>query len=144
MSAIDKKEKSCTKCGNCMSTTLFYKQRQTSEKGSVWYYYDSMCKKCRLTYSKDRSSSYKQDAVDYKGGKCLDCGLIDDPALFDFHHRDATKKDFEIGQAKNKYLTDRVKKELDKCDLLCCMCHRRRHIKIRTETKNKHTHHTSN
>jgi len=42
-------------------------------------------------------------------------------SAFDFHHRDPTAKSFNIS---NKKTWEIIKEELDKCDLLCCLCHR--------------------
>lgn len=128
MAAIDQTHKSCTRCKNTYSTDLFYKQKQMGDNGKCYHYYDSMCKECRNDYTSERATNYKKAAFDYKGGKCFDCGLVDNPSLYDFHHIDPLGKDFEIGQRKSKILNEEVKKELDKCVLLCALCHRRRHV----------------
>jgi hypothetical protein len=44
-----------------------------------------------------------------------------------FHHRDPSEKDFAI--SGTSWAWDRIKKELDKCDLLCMNCHAERHEK---------------
>ena len=62
------------------------------------------------------------------GGKCADCGLKDDPSVFDFHHLDPSKKEIAFGSRGGKSF-DTLKPELDKCILLCANCHRKRHIK---------------
>lgn len=70
----------------------------------------------------------KLEAVNYLGGACKDCGLKDQCVdIYDFHHIDPNKKDFEI--AKNNRKCDKIKQELNKCILLCSNCHRRRHSK---------------
>ena len=127
MKAIEKKQKRCTRCKKIKKSSSFYKQRQIGKNGQVWEYYDSMCRKCRTIYSRERACNQKIKAIKYKGGKCYDCGLIDHPNLYDFHHPSDVKKDFEI--SKYKYKSSLLFfKEVDKCVLLCCMCHRRRHI----------------
>jgi 5-methylcytosine-specific restriction endonuclease McrA len=65
------------------------------------------------------------------GGRCVDCGT-DDAVLLQFHHRDQSTKEFELGRALNsgatlKYSLDIMVAELEKCDLLCANCHTKRH-----------------
>lgn len=78
--------------------------------------------------------SIKLRAIAYLGGKCQDpdCVLqnVELPwYAYDFHHRDPSIKSFEISDIMRSYVTEEmVIQELDKCDLLCCICHRKRHI----------------
>ncbi len=69
----------------------------------------------------------KREAVEYLGGQCQQCGLEDECVnVYDFHHRDPNDKDYEI--AAKRYLSfEEMKKELNKCDLLCAICHRKIH-----------------
>jgi hypothetical protein len=64
-------------------------------------------------------------AVEYKGGKCHDCGGVFPACVYDFHHLDSSKKDFMIGRTNRGW--DKLRPELDKCDMLCSNCHRIRH-----------------
>lgn len=69
-------------------------------------------------------------AFDYKGRYCVGCGLdsFEHPWNIDFHHRNPKEKKFCV---KNKiYIAyfKNIKDELDKCDLLCCGCHRKIHF----------------
>lgn len=68
-------------------------------------------------------------AIDYKGSKCMDCGLLTDAlSVYEFHHRDPSLKEFKVFILwTKKFDWDLVKKEIDKCDLLCANCHRIRH-----------------
>jgi hypothetical protein len=68
----------------------------------------------------------KQWAIEYKGGKCARCGGVFHPAVYDFHHKDPTQKDFAPARALRLSI-ERAKAELDKCDLLCSNCHRLTH-----------------
>ena len=69
-------------------------------------------------------------SVNYLGGKCKQCGWSGDLSGFDFHHRDKDEKHFDPSAAKlaNKSW-EVVKQELNKCDLLCAICHRKEHSK---------------
>jgi len=128
--AIDAKEKTCKKCEETLSTKEFYTQKQVSPNGIVCEYYDSLCKECRKKYSSERRKKYKLKAIEYKGGKCVDC--LDkydgkNACIFDFHHlRD---KEFNISGLLLEKSMIKLKVEADKCVLLCANCHRKRTIK---------------
>ena len=87
--------------------------------------YSSYCKKCFSIYCSNRWIQKKKDAVKYKGGICIDCKSTFDYYLYDFHHLDSNTKEFDWNKLR-LYGWNRIKSELDKCVLLCCMCHRRR------------------
>ena len=70
----------------------------------------------------------KQRAVKYKGGKCQICGYDKCENALVFHHLDPKQKDFAIGQKYNLGWSQ-LKKELDKCILLCANCHAEEHAK---------------
>ena len=75
---------------------------------------------------KNHRQKIKEKAIEYKGGCCEKCGYDKCKWAFDFHHLDSTKKDFSL--SKNITLSwDKVKKELDKCILVCANCHREIH-----------------
>ncbi len=90
-----------------------------------WDCRDSYCKPCRREYQNERVRSVKKQAIEYLGGKCVDCGYVGHPCVFDFHHLDPQSKDFSFGSTYRKF--DRIVEELDKCVLLCSNCHRLRH-----------------
>ena len=88
--------------------------------------------KARLSTARARKVyTQKKRYVKYLGGECLHCGLVANPCnlpVFDFHHRDPSQKDFGIGD----HVTSdwqKLRSELDKCDLLCANCHRLIHAK---------------
>lgn len=65
----------------------------------------------------------KKDAlIEYKGGKCVDCGGVFPRVCMGFDHRDPDSKLFSIGLAMGKPLEE-LKIEVDKCDLVCANCH---------------------
>ena len=68
----------------------------------------------------------KINAVAYKGGKCEKCGYNKNYTALDFHHINPSKKDFNIASGSIKSW-EKVKQELDKCQLLCANCHREVH-----------------
>jgi hypothetical protein len=91
----------------------------------------NLCGTCCTNVRRYRT---KKKAVDYKGGECQGegCGWSGDISGFDFHHLDPSEKDFELNSAiiASKKWVD-VEKELDKCKLLCALCHRLEHSKFK-------------
>lgn len=63
-------------------------------------------------------------------GPCEDCGAHFDPHLLHFHHERGPRS-FCITSAGNKPIEE-VCQELRKCDLLCAVCHSKRHGKTMT------------
>jgi hypothetical protein len=94
------------------------------------------CKKCNYESVAKKRKNYKQILVEYKGGKCEICGYDKCIEALDFHHKDPTQKDFNISASKICNI-ETLKKEVDKCMLLCANCHREIHYKIRQEKEKK-------
>ncbi len=63
----------------------------------------------------------KLELVKYKGGKCEICGYDRCVRALEFHHTDINDKDFTISGKSWSY--ERLKKEVDKCILVCSNCH---------------------
>ena len=62
-----------------------------------------------------------------KSLKCSKCGE-NHPATIDFHHTE--KKEQNISKmVGDGYSVERIKKELEKCNVLCANCHRKIHFK---------------
>ena len=91
----------------------------------------TLCKRCHSVHTIDAFRQKKQLAVDYKGGKCQRCGYHKSLRSLQFHHRDPDKKDIKFSSNWLKRAScERMKKELDKCDLLCGNCHGEVHDEI--------------
>ena len=118
----------CVKCNEYKSLSEFY-QRRGKEGGSVY------CKKCTGDQTLERQRLLKEQAVDYKGGKCCKCGYCKYQGALEFHHLDPTQKDFSLSQVKGNKFNDIIKKELDKCILVCANCHREIHGKLNNNDK---------
>jgi hypothetical protein len=82
--------------------------------------------KCPACVKKTKSKEVKQRAVEYLGGQCVDCKFQGHWVAFDFDHNDPAAKSFKIS-GSYMFLWRHLKKELDKCVLRCCRCHRIRH-----------------
>lgn len=67
-------------------------------------------------------------ANDYKRERgCCECSVTD-PAVLDFHHRRQETKLMDVGDMiTHGYGTEKLRKEMEKCDVLCSNCHRKEH-----------------
>lgn len=65
----------------------------------------------------------KTRLVEYHGGKCVDCGLVAPPYLYEFDHRDPSTKLFGISTGDSTSFEALLAESL-KCDLVCPNCHR--------------------
>ena len=71
-----------------------------------------------------RRKKIREMAVEYKGGKCELCGYNRCIDALEFHHRDVTQKDFSISRRGYTRSWAMVKREIEKCILVCANCHR--------------------
>lgn len=76
---------------------------------------------------REKRPAYKLRCIEYLGGKCVRCGYNHCAAVMNFHHRDPSQKEFQIGGGGGLRTWEQAKMELDKCDLLCATCHREEH-----------------
>lgn len=112
--------KFCHRCNQTKHVSEFY---QRKSRPSVSAY----CKRCSNDECLERQRKLKELAVNYKGGKCVVCGYNKYLGALEFHHTDPTKKDFSISASSAKTFNEKIKKELDKCMLVCSNCHREIH-----------------
>jgi hypothetical protein len=71
----------------------------------------------------------KLELIEYKGGRCQRCGYNKPvPGAYEFHHKDPNVKDFQI--SGSTVAIEKMKAEVDKCDLLCACCHAEVHDEI--------------
>lgn len=64
--------------------------------------------------------------IDHKGGKCEVCGYDKCVAALEFHHTNPLEKDFTV--SGRSWSFERMKKEVEKCKLLCSNCHKEIHF----------------
>lgn len=89
---------------------------------------DSLTKKQKTAIMvSERRRKLKDMAIKYKGGKCEKCGYNKCNGALDFHHLNPLEKDFSISSTGTTKSFERIKKELDKCILVCANCHREIH-----------------
>ena len=97
----------CKTCG---------RQYKRSRTGNKCY---NSCGSCNTNL---RRFKLKINLVEYKGGKCEICGYNRATQVLQFHHLDPSKKEFTIG-GNHSLSLEKLKKEVDKCILLCSNCH---------------------
>lgn len=131
------KTKQCSGCGVKKPITEFTNRKGSSDG------YNARCRKCTQAFAKrhyDENRGYyltkarKKEAAYFEwfsslkeGRSCEQCGESH-PACLDFHHRDPSKKEFDLGMVKRKqFAKQRVLDEIAKCAVLCSNCHRKLH-----------------
>lgn len=71
----------------------------------------------------ERRKRLRAMACEYGGGKCVICGYNKSGRALSFHHLDPKKKDFGLSYKGLTRSWEKIRKELDKCILLCANCH---------------------
>lgn len=120
-------KKCCPRCKQEKSNIHFYLRRNGKD-------FSTYCKSCSLEETIERVKKFKESCVVYKGGKCQRCGYNKYFGALEFHHRNPIEKDFSISSAKVTVFGDKIKKELDKCDILCSNCHKEEHNRLNETT----------
>ncbi len=116
------REKKCAKCHK-----KFFTKKQAKTRR---YCYDCIPEE---NYSGNEiRKRIKTWSLDYKGKKCECCGYDKCIEALDFHHINPEEKDFNISDRDIKLDWEDIKKELDKCIVVCSNCHREIHAGIRT------------
>lgn len=128
-------------CGRCNQSKVpedFNKSSRASDGRQ------SYCRACSKSHYRDNSIRHKANTsrrnkaigAEYQwriwqhlaSNPCMDCGEID-PIVLEFDHVRG-KKLFSISQAsKRKFAWTRVAEEIEKCDVRCANCHRRKTAK---------------
>ena len=115
-----KPEGSCKICGKAIRTVLSYCSDECRNIKK-----EQSANRKRKAVSKrvmDWRRDIKQRAVEYLGRKCMKCGYCKCVRALQFHHREPGEKEFAISRPET-VAWEKVKLELDKCDLLCANCH---------------------
>lgn len=78
----------------------------------------------RVKNGRRNNRSYIQE---YKEGKpCTDCGIVYPHYVMDLDHRNPGDKVDGLARMAARYGLEAVKRELEKCDVVCSNCHRER------------------
>lgn len=114
--------------------------KECPKHGEAVFYYDShakkyRCKICRAEAVVDTRRRNKLALIEYKGGKCQICGYDKCIDALEFHHLNQAEKKFGLSNGDIRSLA-KLKKEADKCILICANCHRELHAKEREKERN--------
>jgi len=99
------------------------KQREYQAK---WY---QKHKTEQIARTAARRRIWKKQAHEYiieylKTHHCTKCGITN-PMVLEFHHRDSKTKKMDVGaMLSGGWPFEMIKKEIEKCDVLCANCHR--------------------
>ena len=136
----------CARCGSSKSVEEF------TEKNPNTGARDCYCRPCRAEYGREHYVKNKQRYIDAANRRnrdlriertgwlveyfathpCVDCGESD-PVVLDFDHlRD---KSFNISRALNYRKWSRIIEEIEKCEVVCSNCHRRRTAQRRSSMR---------
>ena len=100
------------------------------EKKRAWdrnYYQRHKIKRQAANYERRaRLNEYLQQIK--AKARCVYCGE-NHPAALQFHHRDPSQKEFNVGEFVTRQLggMEKLKKEIEKCDVVCANCHLKYH-----------------
>jgi 5-methylcytosine-specific restriction endonuclease McrA len=99
---------------------------QTPEQKRAWYLANRELhlERSRKRHEAKRSAIRAFIAEYLSRHPCVDCGETD-PIVLDFDH--VGEKSFGIGSAVQRLIPlERVKAEIEKCEIRCANCHRRK------------------
>lgn len=130
--------KTCTRCMTSKDATEFVKRSKSRDGLGPW------CKLCHGRYAKtqyhagdkarirrnmasviDRYRAYIWSVL--TASSCVDCGESD-PLVLEFDHIDPTTKHMHIADMRY-HSVERTKGEVEKCEVVCANCHKRRTMK---------------
>lgn len=135
----DRAEKKCGSCGLVKPLAMFpFKNKQLGKRGST-------CLACMAAYGREHyarnRAKYLAKAHRSRGRiraknderilaylldhPCVDCSETD-PLVLDFDHREPSKKSNEVSRMVRSRPWHSILEEIDKCDVRCANCHRRK------------------
>ncbi|MGC2237544.1 MAG: hypothetical protein WA584_15380 [Pyrinomonadaceae bacterium] len=132
-------EKACTKCGIQKNLDSFPARKVSKDGRASWCracykanwdrrYYENH-RHYRNSHNASRNKIREQNArkvFEYlKRHSCVQCGETD-PIVLEFDHREGTEKAENISNLILNSSWKRIELEIEKCDVLCANCHRRK------------------
>lgn len=124
-------------CNICGKTKPLYEFRKDTNRADG---YRNTCKSCRNEYERRRLHRKRLECIEYKGNKCALCGVehtLSNDHMFVFHHINTRNKLFDIGTSTYNLDDERIRKELNKCILVCGNCHLYCHSKFIFDNENE-------
>lgn len=130
------------KCADCLTNLPLMEFRKNKSRKDGLQHICTPCQKQRQrAYYQNHKQEYyekskqqKKEISEYvrslKTQPCMDCGRSFPPCAMDFDHREGEIKIATVSKLRSSGNMKQIKKELEKCDLVCAVCHR-----IRTATR---------
>lgn len=113
-------KRQCSICLQLLSLNKFYSNGKYKGKSK----YKPMCKTCEMDFNRKKKFKVIQEAYG-KPLQCVRCGYNKNYSALEFHHLDPKTKERGIRGTHAKL--SNIKKEIEKCILLCSNCHREEH-----------------
>lgn len=124
---MPQKKKRCEYCKEFYSEDSFGVALTTAKK----VYRRRKCRFCYRSTKQVLIQRYHKWLNEHKQQKgCTRC-KITDPRVLDFHHKNDKDKLFTVGGFRRAVGFDRIKKEVEKCEVVCANCHRILHDEMR-------------
>ena len=129
-------KKKCPACGKKKELSFFHRNKKRSDGRA------GICGECARAsvlkdYYKHKERYFKNAKIrdrkldefifSFKNNPCKDCGIKYPHYVMDFDHIESKKKEFGIAEMRRRRMSfEKIKKEIEKCDLVCSNCHRER------------------
>ena len=136
---VESETKVCTRC-SCEKDLLLFPAKKTSKDGRApwcraWFkanwdkrYYENHAH-YRNSHNTSRRKIREQNArkvFEYlTDHPCVNCGESD-PIVLEFDHRSGSDKVDNISNLVTHSSWERIELEIQKCDVICAICHRRK------------------
>ena len=132
--------KTCSFCKKQLKLDNFYQRKTGDRKGQFYekcrncmkargrkYYHTNRDRQLNLAL-KRRHKAYllKREYINkVKDRPCVDCGIKYPFYVMDLDHKQGTIKIKDVGRMTNaNWSLDKIKKEVEKCEVVCANCHR--------------------
>ena len=134
--------KKCTKCKlikpindfnfKVKSKGIYQCQCKVCTRSNIKNHYINN-KKYYLDKTQKRNLELRQIINEYlliyfKNHSCVDCGESN-PVVLEFDHRDGNQKEMPVSAFIRARKIDKIKAEIEKCDVRCANCHRKKTAK---------------
>ncbi len=114
-----------------------YKDKQKQREAQKLWAQNQSNEYKKIKYSREKDNKKlmveKLNQLKLDRGCCEVCGDYHPPCCFDFHHIDEENKYGEVSRlASSGYKWETVENEINKCIMLCALCHRKVHSGLLT------------
>jgi predicted transcriptional regulator len=118
----------CSKCNKVKPSSDFYLRKTTKDELAT----TSWCKMCNSKSVVSTQKKSKSILVALKGGSCQVCSFDEYEGALEFHHIDPATKDDKLSKLTRSKLSKEIIDEINKCVLVCSVCHKMIHAGLRT------------